>query len=152
MTFLREYFFRILLTALICAMLESVPLSGGAKDLRKLVCGLVLSLAVIVPLPDADLRMDPDSLLSLSEESEIFIQEGEALARDALADGIRRETEAYIHTKAGVRAEVTLSSDTIPVPVAVTLRGICAEEEKQQIEALLTEQLGIEKENITWIG
>lgn len=79
------------------------------------------------------------------------------MSRNASAVIIKEETEAYIQDKAEelgaqIRAEITLSEDDFPIPVSVVIRGSPAEHIRGRLQRILETDVGIEKENITWIG
>ena len=82
---------------------------------------------------------------------------GEQQTEDALADIIKQRSEAYILDKAqamGVNldVEITLSRDDLPVPVSARIGGTVSPFIKLRLQRLLTEELGIAKENQLWTG
>lgn len=153
----REYLLRILTTAMICSVVQIYPPKGTCAELSRLICGIALSVTVIGPLCRLDLSRQIEPLLSFSVEAEDIVADGEAMAQSALSERIRTETEAYIQNKAGqlgarILAEVTVSQDPLPVPVAAAVSGACTSHEQDRIREIISSDLGIPKENITWIG
>lgn len=155
---LGKYILSVAASAIIVGILSSVidPKSGTGA-LVKLVGGLCLTVAVIRPV----VNFDFDALLAYSEdfstEGESAAAAGQDLAREAMGDIIKSETEAYILDKAGLyradlKVEVNLSDDLIPVPVGVTIRGDISPYGKSQMQSLIESELNIPKENQVWTG
>ncbi len=122
----------------------------------KLIGGLYLSVVIIQPLARFDFDALTDWTLRFSAEGDAVAADGRLLARDALATRIMSETEAYILDKAcsyraDVRADVTLSGDDIPVPVAVTICGSFSPIAKAQLQRTIETELDIPKEDQKWI-
>lgn len=154
---LREYVISVTAAAIICGIVTGLSQKDSTQKMLKLVCGLFLAVTVVRPITRIDLTALTDvSLISFSEAEEAAAM-GENLSRNALAELIKEETEAYILDKAAERnvsleAEVTVSGDSPPVPVSVTLSGAVSPYARQQLEQLITEDLGIAKENQRWTG
>lgn len=141
--------------SLVCGVCMALVPEGRRKWIR-MISGLIMTITVLAPLSDllgADLPVvDPE----LIQAGESLRTEGEAISRNAMADIIIRNTQAYILDKANeqgasLSAEVTVSDDTIPVPEAVTLRGTISPYSKLRLEGIIETELGITKENIRWM-
>lgn len=155
---LGEYILSVTSAALILGIVSSViDPKSSAGALIKLIGGLYLTFVVIQPLA----RFDLDALTAFTEnfavDGNAVSAGGQELAREAMADIIKSETEAYILDKAGLyraelSAEVTLSSDPIPVPVSVEIRGSVSPYAKTQLQSIIETELDIPKENQVWIG
>ena len=70
---------------------------------------------------------------------------------------VQEHTEAYIVDKAtalhaSLSAQVTVSDDEIPIPVAVRLTGAVSPNVRRQMEDFIQEELGITRENQKWTG
>lgn len=129
----------------------------GTGGVFKVIGGIFLLIMTIQPL--VGFRFD-----ALSTYADQSILEGEAAAQigkeytqEAMASIIREETCAYILDKAGlyraeIQVEVTLSDEEIPVPASVTIRGNYSPIAKSELESLIDSELGVPKENQTWIG
>lgn len=154
---LRLYLLSILASALICSVILMFPLSGTSKEITRLICGLVMSISVITPLRDYDLTALPDSAFAISFDANSLTEEGKTSARNAVAQIIKAETEAYIQNKAaelGIDLSVTIrvTEDDLPIPVSATLYGEVTEPFRTQLENILFSELGIAKEDLRWIG
>lgn len=141
---------------MICALVTSWMGDKGANaTLIKLVAGLFLAFTLIKPLVSLDLS----GIISLTDKYQDIasdaVQMGESQTRNALSKFIKQRTEAYILDKAQalntvLEVEVTLSDDDIPVPVAVNVKGKVSPYAKGQLQSMITEDIGIEKEKQTW--
>lgn len=154
----RSYILSVTAAALILGIVSSiVDPKSSAGGLVKLIGGLYLTFVVIQPLANFDFDAVDDFWLAFSVDGRAVSTAGENLAKDAMADIIKAETEAYILDKAGlyraeISADVTLSDDDIPVPVSVTIRGNISPYAKAQLQSAIETELDIPKENQVWIG
>ena len=91
------------------------------------------------------------------EEAEAAAAMGESMAARSRGEIIKEETEAYIldkaaALKANLTVEVTVSGSGTPVPTAAIYRGEVPADVRQQLETIVQTELGIARENQTWIG
>ena len=154
---LRQYIISVVTAAIICGIITGLAPKGTVREMVKMLCGLFLALTVIRPIARIDDFDLSDFGLSYGLDAKAAAVMGEDFSREAMADIIKAETEAYILDKAAelnvtMEADVTLSQEDIPVPVAVHLSGDISPYAKQQMERFLTEDLGIAKENQLWTG
>lgn len=153
----REYLLTVtcaaLLCGILCAMVDEKH-NGGA--LVKLLCGVFMSLTMILPLSRVSLeRIDLDRW-EIRQEGESAAEAGLEYARQAKMQIIKSQTEAYILDKASLyelnlTVDVTVSPGDIPVPQAVVLRGRVSPYAKRQMQRMLETELGIPKENQQWM-
>ena len=154
---LEQYLFSILATALFCSVIQLFPLSGTTMEISKLICGLVITISVLSPLRKHNLIRVPNVLSDISSSAEDIAAEGEWSAKHAMATLIKDESEAYIRNKAAelgtiISVCIRLNDDPIPTPVFATVTGQLSGHIRTQLETAMTSDLGIAKENITWIG
>lgn len=150
---MRAYILRILCGALLCGTVQSMT-TGTGKGAVKLICGLFLTMTVLMPL--ADSCVDWEESLHLPS-GEAWVQQGTDMAREALAQRIMAQTESYILDKAAplaqnIQVEVTLGPGDFPVPVAAEIAGRVSPFGRSSLEGILEGELGIPKENIKWTG
>lgn len=153
---LKQYLLSVITLALICAVVQTFQ-QGPSKTLAQLVCGLILTVTVVKPFLHFDFSEAFDAVLSLPGDAQENAAEGEKMSREALADIIKEETEAYILDKAKelgaeISADIIVSDDDIPVPTAAVIRGTLTAHTRDFLEEVLCTKLGIAKENLTWIG
>ena len=151
-----KYILSVTAAAIIVGIVSSFadPKSGSGAII-KLMGGLFLTVVAIQPV----VNFDFDALTAFSvnpiAEGESAAAEGQELAREAMGDIIKSETEAYILDKARtyraeLEAEVELSDDAVPVPVGVVVRGSISPYAKAQLQDLIEEELNIPKEDQIW--
>lgn len=152
---LRQYVISVVTAALICTIVSGMVHEGSAQELIRLISGLFLVLTVLRPL----VRIDYTDLLqyadSFSHSGVQTAATGEIMARDAMTDIIIAESEAYILDKAAeLNAEVSVavSVNEDQIPISAKLSGQISPYAKQRLEAILTADLGITKENQQWTG
>lgn len=154
---IKEYLLSIFCAAIICAIVMRLMGEKGTHAvITKLIAGLFLSFTVIYPVAKIDLKDVSDWTSSYSSAASQAAAAGEALTKETIAAGIKLRTEAYILDKAtalntSLKVEVTLSEDDIPCPKAVRLSGNVSPYAKAQLQTIITQDLGIAKENQTWI-
>ena len=124
----RQWLLGVVLTAFAGGLARQLAPKGRERALVGLVCGLLLTLALLEPLAElewaAAARDWPGPAQAALAES--YRQEGQA----ALSAVIAEKTEAYILDKAdrlglrcAVEVAVSAGESGIPLPDAVTIRG-----------------------------
>lgn len=137
-----------LISGLLCGLLET----GFGKELLKLLCGLFLTLTVLKPISDIDFTAIQRTYQAERTAAAYTSAAGEKMAQDAIADIIKRETEAYILDKAAewdaeISVEITIEHN---LPIAAKLQGRISPYAKTQLGTVLEKELGITKENQRW--
>lgn len=153
----REYLVSVTCAAVLCGILCTMvdeKQTGGA--LVKLLCGIFLSLTLIMPLSRISLAELDLSSWQITREGEEASAEGLEYARQAKSEIIKTKTEAYILDKARqydleLTVEVEVSDGEIPMPEAVVLRGRISPYARVQLQHLMETELGIPKENQRWM-
>lgn len=150
-----QYILSVILAALICGILSSV-VSGTGKAWVQMLCGFAMLICLIRPfsgIQDLEFSLIDDAI---QEEGTQWSNQGEKMARNAMADIITQNSQAYIMDKAEqldihVRVKILVSNDIIPVPVGAELYGEVSPYARLRVESLIENELGIAKENIRWI-
>ena len=138
------------------AALKLAP-KGGAKRAVSLACGLlsVITVLSVVIKPDSD---------SLAQYMELYRERAEGIVENAVISDtpdtrfiIESRLEEYILDKAaldGLTVDITASwSDKgFWYPTKAALGGNLTEEERDRVERLVEEELGIPKEGQIWTG
>lgn len=156
MSTLGEAVYSVIGGAVICGILISLAPKGQCEGLIKFLCGLFLTVSLLQPLTNLDFNnLFSNPTITEWEEGEAVAAMGEDFSRQLLAQRIKQDAEEYIWDKAtalgaSLTAEITLSQEDIPVPVAVTISGAIEEPTKKRLEQIITDDLGISKENQLW--
>ena len=151
------YIVSISATALICGILCSILKDSAAAKSMRMVCNLILMLAVLRPI--VNLQRSTLSAIPFPDfpEGYSWIEEAEQSSRNAWADIIKEQTEAYILDKAAamgaaIHVAVSISGDKPPIPVGVKISGAVSPYLKLRLEEMIQEDLNISKENQVWTG
>ena len=150
---MKTYLLTIVAAAFLVSLLNALGGNGAGQGMRKLVGGVLLTLAVFRPLGTMELtvpewdefRMDADSAVASGIEQ----AEEERLLR------ITERFDAYILTKAaelGLEAEADVTVGEDGYPQSVTVRAAASPAERQELTGILVRELGIEREAVAWIG
>lgn len=152
---LREWVTAVVAAAVLVSAAERLTPKGSIRKIASFIGGLVLLLVLLRPM--AELRPGRIALERQSYQTAIS-RRAEELGREnneALAQGIARETEAYISDKAAalgleVRPVVTTAAgvDGLPVPWRAELD--CGP--SPQLAAVLEQELGIPQERQVFHG
>lgn len=152
---IREYALGIAAAAMICAVVLSFARKGTMEPLLKLICGLVLTFAVIKPLLAISMGNWEDLNITYRQGGEQAAQEGTELAKKTLREIITADTEAYILDKAqemdmNIQVTVGLSKGEPPIPEQVTITGELSPYERSRLGTFLKNELGITEEHQQW--
>ena len=150
---IREYALSLICTALVSAIVMQLLPEGTAGKLLRTICGAVMLLTLLSPL----LRMELPDFEGYFEE---FSVSGEQIAQTG-ADMVDQERlvlikaglEAYVLERAEslncpVRVEIWLDADGYPDSIHVA--GEISEDQRRQLSAILSNELGIPEENQQW--
>lgn len=153
---LGEYIICVCCAALLCGIVNSMMPKGTSREILKLVGGLFLAFTVIQPIQNMELPDLSTVTDSWQDEVSNAVSRGEEMARQAAADSIKKELEAYILDKAlslrlEVRVQLKLREDTLH-PESVILIGNPSPDSRNQLTRWICEELGLTKEAVTWIS
>ena len=158
MTLLREYVISVTGAAVIAGVLTSLTNSKGtAGSLLRMMGGLFLAFTVLSPVIRLEVGDIRSYLDAFADESAAAISTGAASARNAEETYIKEQITSYILDKAeklgaGITVDVKLHDGQPPVPEEVVIRGSVSHYTKLRLQDVMTEELGIAKENLRWIG
>ena len=146
----KPYLHSILACCLISAIVLQLVSDTGAKGLVRFVCAMLTAISIGTPLAG----MDWSGLLQWPQPgsgADAYIRQGEETARDAKAACIQAVCRTYILEKAkaldGEILEVTITLNDDLLPAYAEIHGRM----DQKVQEILTTDLGIPKEQQTWI-
>ena len=157
MELIRQWLLGMVCAAMAAALAQSLAPEGGLKRICKLAGALVLLLAAVSPILRLDERalsqLEADCQDTVGRYSEAWEEENDLLYQTI----IEEETAAYIVDKAetlgiSCQAEVRYlyDEDGTPYPYEVELRGSWTQEQREKLEVLLEEELGIPTQRQTF--
>lgn len=154
---LREWLLAVLAASFLVAAAQAVMPEGPVKGVGRMVCGLLLFLAVARPVLGIQYNtisaLLRDAVSQVQQEQAELEETGEQMTESIIV----QQTAAYIEDKRSelgldFQAEVTWDwSDTVPVPVEVTVTGELTEAQREQLTQALTEDLGLEADAVVYI-
>ena len=153
---IKIYLLRIISASIICSIISSIGTKSSAVwTIVRLLSRIFLVITLISPLLHinfSDITYFSDNI---SFEANQIIEQEISEMNSNLRNSIKEQTEAYILNKAtsmnlDLIVEVTVSNDDPPVPVSVSLSGRIAPYAKTQLSQLISDDLGISKENQKW--
>ncbi len=152
---LRGYLVAIVAVCMICVIAGLLVRGGLPARITRLAGGLLVLLAVAVPL----LRLDLSGLTERLEEywsvrdfdAEEYTRRTQKALREQLAHSAEKLIVEYAaELDAQVTAEVTVSTDDIPEPLTVTVTGTLDEEQLRALSAYLRDAIGIAPSRQKW--
>ena len=154
---LREYVLGIIAAAVICGIVLCFAEKSREGPLLKLICGLVLVFSLVEPVLNISAGDWQALGINFEAEARDAAEKGRSQGESKVRILIKQETEAYIMDKArkmdlDIQVDVTLSDQNLPAPEAVTIRGTLPPYGRAKLSRILTDELGIPKENQTWIS
>ena len=151
---IRSYLGSVIAVCLLATLAMALVRQERAHGLVRLISGLLVVLVVLRPLPTVDWTELTEGLLSIGG-SEVDRESFQQKYQDSLRQNIRTNTQRYIEERAAamgvyLQAEVELSDDEYPVPVAVRLVGIVNHDQWMELSLFLKDSLGIPVEKQEW--
>ena len=152
---LRQYALNLIIGALICGIVLRMVPQGPHEALLRFLSGIFLTVTLLSPLVKGRIQLEMDAYREVLEKGEAWASDGAEMARRELQQRISAELESYILDKASSRGadlqvSITLGEDSLPV--RAVLYGTIPETVQQEISCIITQDLGIPKENQLWIG
>ena len=153
---IRTYLISVVAAAIISAIVLRLTDSKNAySGLIRLLTGVFLSITVISPLAKITLTDVNAYFDGLEYDTESVVSNGTNSSKNAMAEIIKENTEAYILDKAfklglDIEVQVHLSDGVPPIPQSVCITGAVAPYLKTQLQQIIENDLAISKENQTW--
>lgn len=153
---IKDYFLSVIASATICFIAISLTDKKGViSQVIKMICGLFMIIAVVSPLRSFRFDNLNGYFNDITQRADDAVLYGESLAQEEMTAIIKEQVEAYILDKAtafrmDVRVEVGMSESNPPVPEKVMFKGNVSPYEKRRMEQIVSQELGIAKENQLW--
>ena len=149
---MKGYLLSIVAVAFLVSVLNALGGTGAGQGMRRLVGGILLTLAVLRPL--GKLNITIPELDSFSFDAEKAVSAGLEQADELRLQRITESYDAYILNKAAALgldadADVTVREDGCPE--SITIRATASPGERQELTGIIARELGIEEEAVVWI-
>lgn len=146
---------RLVIAAMVCGIVLSMVRNGASEGLLRFLCGTFLTITLFAPLNNGCFLPQLTFFEDALADAEAKAEAGSEMAEEEIRHRISEALEAYILDKAGqweaeLNVAITFGEDSIPV--GAELSGKIPESVQKDISRILTEDLGIPKENQLWIG
>ena len=154
---MKEYIISIIATAIICSIVMEI--SGDKTAVGKtvkLICGIIMTVAVIAPITRITFRGVDRYLDGLSLDAERYVADGESIAKENISAIIKGRVESYILEKAhqmdlDITVEVVLDDVNNQIPGTVAIIGNVSPYAKETLSSYIENTLGIRRENQKWM-
>ena len=153
---IRGYLLSVVAAAVISGIVKRLMGDKGNQGaVAKLLTGIFLALTVVSPLAKVEVGRLADIVGAYRADGLAAAAVGEEMTRQALAESIKAQSEAYILDKAAalevaLTVEIEMTDTDIPVPYRIRLSGQVSPYAKNKLSGIITEDLGIEKERQIW--
>ena len=154
---IRKYLLSIIASAIIsAAVIRICGQKGMISAMIKLLAGIFMSITVISPLLKLQIGNFSEYLGALEIETDCYVDEAEDAAAIERSAFITEKLESYILDKAtslgmSIEVEVELSDSVIQLPNQVRITGEVSPYNKQRLQQIIENDLGIPEENQLWI-
>lgn len=152
---LRQYVFSVIAAALICGVIVRLSHNGGNCEIVKLLCGVFMTIVLILPLSGKRMNRWADALPEIEWQAEAIVSDGVSAAGRIEAEIIKQRTEAYILDRAAALDAdivVTVSLDQEEIPNHVRITGSVSPLNRSRLTSVIASELGIPREQQEWIG
>ncbi len=155
---LQKYIFSVAAAGIVCGVITTLAGSkSAAGSLIKMLAGIFLAVTVVRPAVNLDLGNVEDYLSGIMITGEDIAASGKMSSQESAAAIIKERLEAYILDKAAelnasLSVEVTVGTGEVPAPEEIILTGRISPDGKRRLSRIITDDLGIAKENQMWIG
>ncbi len=154
LSLLRSWILGLAGAAVFCAVMTEICPRGPVKNVVKVLCGMVMAIALIAPLMKLDMSGYSMNMAKYRRKGEEIVAAGKEMTDSMSRTIIEEQCRAYILDKgaamgAGLSdASVTLrwSDEGLWYPVECELKG----ERSEMLASLIESELGIAKENQKW--
>lgn len=157
MTQLRGLLMGVITASVICSMVNSLLKDCMIKSAIQFICGVFLLYTLLSYGRKVEIPITEQSFRKTLAEARYEANLGAEKARTELAQVIKSDCETYIMDKAEelgltITPEISVSKDALPLPTYVILRGTVLPDQKELISRMITDDLGIAKEDQHWSG
>ena len=151
----KGYVLDVLVVSVTISVFQQILPDNSRKEILHLLCGILLTVVILMPLSDVPLNDFLDFTQYMPESSDYLLARGTETAEAAKRQYITNRCEAYILDKAeALGAEILpiVQVDEAFLPVYAEIQGDLKPQVQKQLEQMLVLDMGITKENQRWIG
>ena len=153
----KAYILSVIASAiLVSTVMALIGKNSGFHKILRFMCGLFMTLVLILPLLRNRIVIPSYYLEDVSKEAERITADAQADVQDQISTIIKEQTEAYILEKASslhadIAVSVTLTTNThYPTPESVHIRGNISPYARRLLSQTIQDDLGIASEDQVW--
>lgn len=152
---LGQYITTLTVVSLISGILLSLLQDGTIRSLLRICCGIFLTVTALSPFVEIEIPAIPEMDCHYLTEGSRIADMAEQSAQTEMKRHIKALLEEYIYDmaqKEGADIRATICLDSSGIPESVQLHGMASDPVQIKLQELITNDLGIRKENQEWIG
>lgn len=149
----KQYILSFIACVFSCGMIVQILPNSKRKTMIQLAFRTALVVILLQPLSGITLEKFLPISSFENDSAERYIYDGERAALEAKKEYIKSSCEAYILSRAeqlGYKMNIQISLDENLLPVSAEIEGSLQENEQSKLQNILTDDLGIPKENQLW--
>lgn len=153
---MKQYLLSVIASGIIFSIAQQLVGNKGTIAVSiKFITGIFLAITVISPLLGISLKNMSDLFSAVESEAGSIVASAETANNAQQHFIIKDKLEAYILEEAtslgaDISVDVSVSDDTIPLPVSVTIEGQVAPYTRSHLSSFIEKNLGISKEHQLW--
>lgn len=153
---IKQYLLSVVICTIICAILAQISGKNGmVPSVLKLLTGLFIIYTVLSPWTKMQISDLSNYFSDLSLDALHAVDAGKESALKETGAIIKSQLEAYILDKASsmdldISVHVELEHSQPPLPHSVQIKGNASPYTKKRMIQIITDELGIPKENLQW--
>lgn len=153
----RELVLAMTAVALVCGIVKSVATDHRISSGIDFICGIFMVYTLLTFGNNVEIQFAENIFHEILADAQHQSDIGVLKRTTELAEVIKSDCETYILDKAeelgiAVTPEISVSHEDLPLPVSVILQGDASPDQKEMLCQLITEDLGIAKEDQLWSG
>ncbi len=155
MSVLEDFIYRILCCVVLYSILSSLFPEGQIKRQLQIIFGIFLTVILLSSAVDYELPDFEGVMEDFLQQAQTASAAGEAYALQQRHNIIKETLEAYILDKAdayGCNLSVSIEVNDDGYPACVYLWGDIPSDKQRKMESMLSQELGIAKEDQQWNG
>lgn len=155
----QKFFMQVIVSGLLVSVVLSLTPKGAAQKAARFCGSLVMMLAVLSPLVQLkEEHFARGFFETLGVDRALLQQQLQSGSRELLAQSIKEQCEAYVWDKASgqgidVTVEIFLEeAGDYPYPKSAVVRGSVSPAQKQYLQQILEDEMGIPILRQEWIA
>ena len=157
MTEIGAFVISVVSAVMITGILQQLIQDPILKSWLQILSGIYVTVILLMNIRSLKPVGWRDPFQENKNMAQYYMEAGKSHAQNSLRNIITHNIEAYILDKAtqlgiSVTVSVSVSADDIPKPESVTLSGQISPYEKSMLCKIISEDLGIPREDQIWIG